>query len=250
MARCGCSDTNSASAVRSVLSANHGVSYNSATGNFTAHISTCAGNTLALGPDDGLCVTQTPATVTPGCGLSGTGTVADPIKAVVVPWGFPCDITARSSNVYCNPATGELRAEPRARTYTSAAVQEHTPANLAVPAGGTVVSIDTFTFTVTNPDTCRTMRLTTDTSLDIDATFPAGSTGGFALDGDRTWAYSNTGASTATNQHVQVSKSKDCGTAAPGASITVTVDVGGERGAGGATYNRIQVQQFFFWNQN
>lgn len=234
--------------IRPCLTANNGAQYNSTTGNVTATPSTAPGNQLILDGTDHLYV---PApTVSVGCGLSGNGSAASPITPVVVAWGFPCDITARSSNIYCNPATGELRGEPRARTYTNYQVQEHTPANLPVPAGATLTTIDTFSFSHTNPDQCRTMRLLVLASLDIDFSLPVGATAGFALEGDRLNAMSNTGTSQISNQHFQCPRYVVDTNVAPGATFTYTLTVAGERGAAGASYSRVQMQVNAIFEQN
>lgn len=235
---------------RACFSATGGLNYNSATGEFSADLSSDGGNTLVLGGDGGLFVPATPTAVNVGCGLTGNGTVANPITPVVVPWNFACDISARSSGIYCNPATGELRGEPRARTYTNYQVQEHTFANLAVPAGATLTTIDTFNYAHTNPDQCRTMRLVVWADTDIDFSLPVGATAGFAIAGDRIVALSNTGTAQISNQHFQVPRKVVDVNVAPGATHFYSLTIAGERGAAGASYSRIQVQVNATFEQN
>jgi hypothetical protein len=236
--------------VRSCLSEGPGIDYDPVTGVISADLSSDPGNTAVFGGDQGIFVPAGVATVETGCGLTGDGTPGDPVQAVVVPWGFPCDITARSSNIYCNEATGELRGEPRARTYTNYQVQEHTPANLPVPAGAVLVPIDTFNFSHANPDQCRTMRLIVWADTDIDFSLPVGATAGFGIEGDRIVAMSNQGAAQISNQHFQVPRKVVDVNVAPGGVHNYTLTVSGERGAAGASYSRIQMQVNAIFEQN
>jgi hypothetical protein len=236
--------------VRACLSGVNGVTFDPLTGQISADLSSTAGNQLSLDANGLFVPAATPAAVNVGCGLTGDGSIGNPVRAVVVPWNFVCDINARSSGIYCNPATGELRGEPRARTYTAYQVQEHTPPNLAVPAGAVLTAIDTFSFSHTNPDQCRTMRLIVWADTDIDFTLPVGGTAGFAIEGDRIVALSNQGTAPISNQHFQVPRKVVDVNVGPGATHNYTLTVSGERGAGGATYSRIQMQVNAIFEQN
>jgi hypothetical protein len=223
------------------------VSYNVATGNFTAHISTCPGNALTLGPDDGLCVQ--PAAITTGCGISGVGSVADPLKANVGTWNFPCAELTFGSAISCG-SDGKLRGEPKAKTYTAFDTIFRNYANLAVPAGAALVTMDTFDFSHVNPDTCRAMKAVVTYDMDVYINLDPGTSAEFGLNNNAMWFFTNSGTTTIVGNHWQVSEVFDLGGVGPGGTLNHTATVSGARGTAGSVYNQIQVRAFVHWVPN
>lgn len=173
------------------------------------------------------------------CGLTGNGSAASPLAARVGAWPFPCSVDTFAGNVYCD-SSGTLRSEPRGRTMFNQNSQNTSYANLAVPAGFDVL-IESRTLLIENPDTCRSSFVLVSMELDVDFILPANAGAAAGLYTDEMQFHSNRGGTTETDYHVQVMKvvyqTPDL---PPGGSNNFGVDISMGRGAGGATYNRIQ----------
>ncbi|MXM67084.1 hypothetical protein GR925_27545 [Streptomyces sp. HUCO-GS316] len=222
--------------VRPCLSGVNGVTYDPVTGVISADISTDAGNTLALGTDTGLFVPA--ATVAVGCGLNGTGAVADPLLVETVAWPFPCPVDANGGDLYCD-STGRLRTFPRPLASFVQDQQILTPAATAVPAAQDT-EVATHTLVINNPDPCRDAFVMIEGEVDADFTLPAGNSGaalGIATD-EMSFVF-NKGATVANDVHIQGTKVVQA-TIAPGGSLNFVLSIRMGRGAGGATYDRIQ----------
>ena len=192
-------------------------------------------NTLACGPN-GLLATGS-GSVAAGCGLTGSGSAGAPLAAATSAWPYPCDVTANAGGVYCD-SNGVLRSEPRGRTFYTQDVVNEFPNNPPVPATYPTV-VSTRTLQVTNPDPCRPAFLIIETELDVDVTLPPGGTAAYGLPGDEQVFRMNTGTSTQTDVHTQVTKVFS-GAVPAGGSFTYTLEVALGKGSGGATYNKIQ----------
>lgn len=226
--------------VRACLSEGTGIDFNTATGVISVCVSPDTGNNITLDANGCLFVAGAPGTVTTGCGVLGTGTPGDPVRASTGTWPFTCDPEDNGSVVACG-SDGVLRGEPPYHTYYFQSLQEQLfPANPAVPAGDDVV-VHTFSFNVTNPDPCRTMRVLQWRDVDIDLDLPAGADGATGISTDEMTHLTNHGNATAFDQHFQVGKVTQPNAAlAPGATVTLTLEAALGKGSGGATYNRIQ----------
>ncbi|MDP4501084.1 hypothetical protein [Nonomuraea turcica] len=204
-------------------------------------------NLLACGPN-GLLVTGGAALAT-GCGLSGDGTAAAPLAAAVQEWPYPCDVTTEAGGVYCD-ANGVLRAEPRGYMVSSnSPTNNQTYPNLAVPAAQDTL-IETRTFLITNPDTCRDAYVIVELELDVDFVLPAGAGAAAGMYTDEMVFHRNTGSSAENDFHVQVTKvlAQTPFVLPPGGSNNFGLDIRLGRGSGGATYNRIQTfVRAFLW---
>jgi hypothetical protein len=182
------------------------------------------------------------------CGLEGNGSPGSPLAVNVQAWPFPCPVDVQAGGVYCD-ATGNLRSDPPSRAYFQQETINTAYANIAVPAGFDV-AIEDRTLVVTNPDPCRSAFVILEFELDIDFNLPAA--GGAAASGiatDEVTFSRNTGTTAINDQHTQVTKVIDNNPIlAPGANFNATLGVAMGRGAGGATYNRIQtfVRAFIF----
>lgn len=147
--------------VRGCLSAGNGITYNSTTGAISAHLSTDPGNTLVIGTDGGIYDPPGSGVFT-DCGLSGTGTLVDPILVDTggSAWPFGCDDT-EGAPVYCG-SDGALRVDPE-KFVVYDSVELSTPSDQTdtlapVGTGPTDVTGPAF-FDITNPSTCRDMVL-------------------------------------------------------------------------------------------
>ncbi|GGZ23181.1 hypothetical protein GCM10010387_15360 [Streptomyces inusitatus] len=223
--------------VRQCLSEGDGIDYNPATGVISARPSTDAGNNLAIGGDGGLFVPTGAATVTTGCGLTGNGAVATPVRAQVGTWAYPCDLDDHAGQTYCDSA-GVLRGEPRGQATFDQSVIEQSYPSLAVPAG-TDVLIETRPFDITNPDPCRDAFVVFECELDVDFTLPAGAGAAASMFTDDIIYMENTGSSTQDAVHVQVCK-VFLRTVPAGGVLASPIEVRMGRGSGGAAYTRIQ----------
>ncbi|WP_406177946.1 hypothetical protein [Streptomyces canus] len=173
------------------------------------------------------------------CGLSGDGTVASPLAANVAEWPFTCAIGDSGSGVYCDPASGELRADPPYWADfqgNQATTLLGTP--LRVPAGEQVV-IDTISVDITNPDPCRRGIGLLFREVDLDFVLPPGSGAMAGIDGDDMNYLGNQGNGTIFNTHSQDNK-LSVFTLNPGETRTITMNVEAGRGSGGATITKIQ----------
>lgn len=225
--------------VRTCISEGPGIDYNPATGVISADISETAGNNLII-DGGGLYVPTGAATVTAGCGLTGNGAAATPIRANTGTWPYPCDLDTLASGVYCD-GDGLLRGEPPIRqAFFSAGMNTLFPTEQPVPTVSDVnvapVSVD-----ITNPDTCRPAIIMMWTDCDVEFNLPGGGGAAMAgIDGDDLVYLANRGTGTIFSTHVQGTKLQPQAVMTPGETRTVTMNVSMGRGAGGATYVRIQ----------
>lgn len=145
--------------VRTCLSAQNSATYNPTTGVIGVCLSTDAGNTITRGADGCLFVPSGNNSVVTGCGITGTGLPASPLRAntVTPPVGCP---ESEFTDVYCR-ADGTLAGQPErvhATMEGSAFVGSNTINNLA-PADGSFHTIATTTGTIVNPSACYSMRV-------------------------------------------------------------------------------------------
>ena len=245
MARCGCADTG-ANSVRSMLSAEDGVKYNSLTGVFSADISPNAGNNLTLDAFGRLFVPTGSATVTTGPGILGNGSGPSPVRANVASWPYVTAPVTGAQGVFVNPVGGQLVSPPiQVIDFVSSNIVRNY-ANLPVAAGTTPVLADTFTVNLLNPDPNRTCVVIIEREVRMTYGLPGtGTTGpsqaGMTIDGALTQIIYNNGATAMGVPSIQATrmfKSADLG---PGAASTYGLQVGTRNGAGGSTYSAISV---------
>ncbi|MET8609836.1 hypothetical protein [Streptomyces misionensis] len=222
--------------VRACLSAGPGVEYDPATGVIGAKVSAEAGNNLVQRPD-GLFVPTGAATVSTGCGLTGDGSAGAPVKANTGAWPYSCDVTAVGGVVACD-ANGQLRSEPRGTASFTNYFDDRQYKDLAVPDTTTVV--DTYSVTITNPSPCLPCLVCIEQEVDTWMVLPAGAGAAAGFDGDEMYYTKNTGSSSISGVHCQLSKFLPRGTLAPGASMAVGFGAQLGRGNAGAYYYRIQ----------
>jgi hypothetical protein len=223
--------------VRNCLSNGAGVAFNRTTGVISADISEDAGNNLVMRPN-GMYVPAGAATVTAGCGILGDGSASSPVRANVAAWPFTCPIGANGGAVYCDAATGRLRTDPpfRAR-YREASINDAFTAR-TVPAAETTV--DTVSINLTNPDPCREAFVLVHRTVDVDFNLPAdGGQAASGVAGDDLNYMKNTGTTSMTAWHGQHSVMHQV-TIPAGGTVAIPLNVTVGRGAGGATYSRIQ----------
>jgi hypothetical protein len=224
--------------VRGCFSAGDGAAYDPATGEISARPSADAGNTTVFGSDGGIYTPSPVTAVATDCGLTGDGSAGDPLTANTGTWPYPCDIDTNSTGVYCDPASGELRADPPFwADFEGNQLNTTLTTPLAVPAADTV--IDTISIDVTNPDPCRPALGLLFREVDLSFVLPPNSGGEAGVDGDDLYYVANTGSSTVVNAHSQNNK-LTVFTLAPGETRTITMNVEAGRGTGGATITRIQ----------
>jgi hypothetical protein len=223
--------------VRGCLSNGAGINFNQTTGAISLDLSEDPGNNAVMRPN-GLFVPTGAATVTAGCGLLGDGSGASPVRANTAAWPYTCPIGANGGGVYCDPATGQLKTDPPIRARFREAAANDTVTARAVPATETIIR--TASITMQNPDPCRAAFVIIHRAADVSFDLPAG--GGAAaagINGDDLTYMKNTGSSDITSWQSQNSVMHNA-TIPAGGSLTITLDVTVGRGAGGATYNRIQ----------
>ncbi|MGW3736688.1 hypothetical protein [Streptomyces sp. NPDC005148] len=227
--------------VRPCISAGPGAAYNPATGVITARLSTAPGNNLALGSDDGLFVPAAAGgTVTTGCGLGGDGSAGSPLAVATGTWPYACSADTSGGVVTCD-SSGVLRSEPRGMASFRSFFEERFYPNVTVPPGfdepGASFSTD-----VTNPDPCRSALLIVWREVDVDFNLPAGAGAGYGQDTDEMFYTRNSGSSLNTDVHVQTTKTfHNASLLGPAATVNIPLAVTFDRGTGGATYNRIQI---------
>ncbi|WP_405961295.1 hypothetical protein OG235_37175 [Streptomyces sp. NBC_00024] len=173
-----------------------------------------------------------------GCGLTGDGSAASPLAAVVAAWPYPCDADANAGRVYCD-SSGQLRSEPRGMVTIQQDQQTLNVADLAVPAPQDT-EVATHQHTVTNPDPCRPAFVISETEVDADFNLPAGAGAAIGIGTDEMSYLRNSGSTAILDTHIQGTKVLSGGTIPPGGSVTFTVSIRMGRGSGGATYNRVQ----------
>lgn len=224
--------------VRPCFSAGDGAAYEPETGVISARPSEDAGNNLVIGDDGGLYVPTGAATVTPGCGLTGDGSGADPLTVATGEWPLECDVDTYGGGVYCDTA-GVLRTDPRsAATFTQDQLNQHyDPAE--VPADSPGVPIETRTLEIVNADLCREAYVICEVEVDVDFDLPPGAGAAYGIDTDEMTYVGNSGSTTITDSHVQTTKVYHRVIPA-GGTLTEPLQIIMGRGTGGATYNRIQ----------
>jgi hypothetical protein len=224
--------------VRPCLSAGEGVAYDPATGVVAVRPSADAGNVLEVGTDGGLLV-PAPDALSTGCGLTGDGSAAAPLAVASGAWPYACDITAQGGVIACGP-DGVLRGEPRSHAQFFSQFYDEDFADVPVPAGSNVL-VRRVEFPFTNPDPCNPSQVVVFEELEVELTLPPGGGAEYGFDGpDEMIYYRNTGTSTATGLHFQVTKVRGGGIIQPGATVTLGFDVLMGRGTAGATYTHIQ----------
>lgn len=240
MARCGCADTG-AQSVRSMLSAQDGVKYNSLTGVFSADISPNAGNNLTLDGSGRLFVPTGSATVSVGPGILGNGSGPNPVRANVSAWPYVTAPVTGAEGVFVNPATGVLVSAPAQRVDFVSTTISRTYADLAVSTNSTPVAADTFNVTLTNPDPNRSCMVVIWREVKMRFGLPANSDASFSIDGVDAGRQINKGSVTGNSVGLTVTSSFKSANLGPGAASSYTLTVGTLNGTGSSTYNRIDV---------
>ncbi|MFJ4469620.1 hypothetical protein ACIP2X_19330 [Streptomyces sp. NPDC089424] len=224
--------------VRACLSAGDGISFNQATGEIAADLSGQAGNNVTIGPDGGLYVPTAGGAVLSGCGLDGDGTASSPLVVATGTWPYPCNINNYGSVIACD-SNGRLRGEPRGSVSFASYSENRSYADIVIPAAQNTV-LDSFTVNVTNPDPCRSALVLTEREIDVYVVLPAGASAGTGQAGDEMYYMRNSGTSTIVGTHAQGTKLlAETTLLAPGATMPVTLNATGGRGAGGAYYYQI-----------
>jgi hypothetical protein len=221
--------------VRACLSAGPGINLDQGTGQISADLSGQAGNNLIIGADGGLLVPTAGGQVLTGCGLTGNGAAATPVKANTQTWPYGCSVDTFGGGVYCD-SQGRLRSEPRGRISFTSYGESRDYADVAVPAAQNTV-LDTFTVNVTNPDTCRPALVITEREVDVVMVLPAGAAAATGQGGDEMFYLKNTGSSSMVGVHSQSCKViSDTASLAPGGTMPISLSATAGRGAGGAYY--------------
>ncbi|MFF0133697.1 hypothetical protein ACFYTG_50050 [Streptomyces mirabilis] len=226
------------STIRACLSGGSGISYNTATGVIAARLSGQAGNNVSIGPDGGLLVPTAGGQVLTGCGLSGNGSAASPVKANTQAWPYACNVDTFGGVVACD-SQGRLRSEPRGKISFTSYFDDRTYNDIAVPAAQNTV-IDSFSVNITNPDTCRPAQVYTEREVDVYLVLPAGAAAGTGHGSDEMFYTRNTGTGSIVGAHAQATKFIPEGlTLAPGATAPITLSATAGRGSGGAYYYQV-----------
>lgn len=226
---------------RSCISAGTGISYNPGTGVISATGGTdCAAVRNCISATDGVAYNPGTGVATinaaNGCGILGNGTLADPIRANVSAWPFPC-ATNLGGGIYCDGDV--LRGEPMPKaqffgqTFNEQLVE---PGNL-IPVAQTQVAL--VELEVTNPDTCRPALVIGSRLLDMDFTLPPNAVATYGFEGDAMGRMDNGGTATQDIIHTQVEKMFSA-TVAAGATTTFDMMIFVSQGTNGARYSRIQ----------
>ncbi|MEU5497998.1 hypothetical protein [Streptomyces griseofuscus] len=213
------------------------MSYDPATGAIGAKVSGQAGNNLVTRPDGSLYVPTGAATVSTGCGLSGNGSGSTPLKVATGTWPYPCSVDSAGGVVACD-SNGVLRSEPRGKASLTNYFENRSYNDVPVPTSG-LTTVDTYSVTVTNPDTCRPALVLAEQEVDIWLVVPAGGAAATGFDGDEMQYIRNTGSSTMSGIHTQHTKLLGRGTLAAGSSMPVGFGAGVGRGAANAYYYAI-----------
>jgi hypothetical protein len=224
--------------VRQCLSAGSGITYSTATGSIAVRVSGAAGNNVQL-RSDGLFVPTGAATITPGCGLTGIGSGADPVRANTGTWPYTCDLATLGSGVYCDPS-GVLRGEPMPRARYAEASFLQSYANVVVPSAETVVA--GYSLALTNPDPCRPALAMVWQEVDVEINLPANSGAMYGINTDDMWYDANRGSSAISQAHTQVGRMVNQPIPA-GGTVNFQLNVTMGRGSGGANYSLIQSYQ-------
>ncbi|MBP2703541.1 hypothetical protein JOL79_06975 [Microbispora sp. RL4-1S] len=195
-------------------------------------VDAAAGNLLACTPSG-----MRAALAVGACGLSGNGSAASPLAAKVQAWPYTCPVDANAGGVYCD-STGNLRGEPRGKTFYQQDSLNQTLSSTAVPSGFDNVIV-TRNLSVTNPDPCRPMFCIFEVEVDVDFDLPAASGAAYGITTDEMAYFANRGSTAASDVHCQTTKVYNRVIAA-GATLVEPLEITMGRGSGGATYNRIQ----------
>jgi hypothetical protein len=232
------SATTSCPDTRACLSAGCGITYNSATGQISADISGTAGNALVCDAG-GLFVQTGAATVTAGCGITGTGAPGSPLTADTGAWPYACDIAVNGGVVACDPATGQLHSEPRSRSVMSTVNEVQAFANIAVPAGAPTL-VRTIDGDFTNPDPCNPATIVLELEVEFDVNLPPNARVTYGFLNDDMVTHINRGTTTENGFAIQATKVLNFGTIAPGATQNISAGAFIGNGTNGATYSNIQ----------
>lgn len=240
MARCGCADTG-ANSVRSMLSAQDGVQYNSLTGVFSADISADPGNNLTLDAFGRLFVPTGSATVTTGPGILGDGSGPDPVRANVASWPYVTAPVTGAQGVFINPAGGQLVSPPIQVVDFVATAFNRAYAALAVNTTASPVTADTFTVSLLNPDPNRSCVVIIEREVKVQFGLPVNSQASFSIDGADAGRQWNFGGTAVANGGLQVTRMFKSANLGPGASSSYNLVVGTLNGTGSSTYSAINV---------
>jgi len=172
--------------------------------------------------------------------LTGDGSAGSPLAAAVTTWPYACDISDSGSGIYCDPATGELRGDPKPYSSSSSQFfrQDFNPP-LPGPTGTNEV-VATFCGTFTNPDPCRPATLILSREIDITADLGPGSAIETGQSGDNMTRVRNLTNQTYQGWHDQNTKVLGQGTVAPGASVNVCFDATAGRSEGTTNITSVQ----------
>ncbi|MYR61130.1 hypothetical protein GTY54_34535 [Streptomyces sp. SID625] len=226
------------STVRGCLSGGQGINYDKSTGVIAAKVSAQSGNNLSIGPDGGLVVPTAGGQIVTGCGLTGNGAAASPVKANTQTWPYACSVDTAAGGVYCD-SQGRLRSEPRGKISFTTYSDSRDYNDITLPAAQNTV-LDTFSVNITNPDQCRPAMVITEREVDVWLVLPAGAAGGTGQQSDEMFYMRNSGTSTMVGVHAQSCKVySDTASLAPGATMPISLMATGGRGAGGAYYYSI-----------
>ncbi|MDH6489684.1 hypothetical protein [Streptomyces sp. SAI-127] len=224
--------------VRACLSAGPGINLDQGTGQISADLSGQAGNNIVIGADGGLLVPTAGGQVLTGCGLSGNGSGASPVKANTQAWPYACNVDTFGGVVACD-SQGRLRSEPRGKVSFTSYSESRDYNDIAVPAAQNTV-LDNFAVTITNPDTCRPAVVYTEREVDVYLVLPAGAGAGTGHGSDEMYYTRNTGTSTIVGAHSQSTKFvPESFTLGPGATAPISLNATAGRGSGGAYYYQI-----------
>ncbi|MFJ9724590.1 hypothetical protein ACIRP3_17745 [Streptomyces sp. NPDC101209] len=121
--------------------------------------------------------------------------------------------------VVCD-SDGVQRSEPRGKVSMTRYAESRTHNNRPVPARA-IQRADTFSTTITNPDTCRLPFVVVEREVDVFVTSPAGAGVATGFDGDEMYRTRNSGTGTITSAHPQATKVLAGGTMTVGFDATV-----------------------------
>lgn len=227
--------------VRACITANEGAAFDQPTGVISVCVSPNVGNGLTRDANGCLFVAAGASTVTTGCGLTGTGAPASPVRANTSTWPYACDPVTQGGIVSCDAGTGLLVTEPRSRSMMQSVFYDEDFASLAVPATSTQSNlIHTVTASVTNPDPCRTSIVISIQEMEFFLNLPANARAEYGFDADNMVQHTNRGSTTESDFHVQVSKTVNRGTIAAGATVNYSFGMFLGLGTNGAVYTHGQ----------
>ncbi|MBC9729249.1 hypothetical protein [Streptomyces sp. TRM68367] len=193
-------------------------------------------------------ISATGALPTTGCGLTGDGSDEAPLTVAVGAWPYACDIAASSTGVYCDPATGQLRGEPKPYSSSSSQFFSQTFSPPLPGPTGINETIATFCATFVNPDPCRPATLIVSREVDITVDLGPNSAIETGQTGDNMTRVRNLSNQTYQGWHDQNTKVLGQGFVAPGASVDVCFDATAGRSEGTTNITSVQgiLRAFFF----